>query len=337
MTVSTQQAIEDASEEEGDKSGVAGTTTKRALNGNVKKMAVVSNGGPRAPLSPSNSDWDSQQKVPLNGDGGTLMGTWPLQRRASGSEGGSTRSDVTTTKETSVASSAPSTEAPSTTLLLRLRAQAFPIEVLQATVFDTPRDSVAAPSGAGSGIFYERAVDELLVIDEAKKLLYCVRKQNGTSANGPFDEYMTAAEGRRLSASLQQQQQPRLTRPPFAVAAAAARWRKKCRQRRMLRQRRLQQLDAMGAAASADNARLLRDDFSTVKEESEEKEQQEDDAIKVDDTAKAVAVDAATATAKKSSPLPTPPPPMVRNPADHETDIEERILRRKEMAHLFHW
>ena len=34
-----------------------------------------------------------------------------------------------------------------------------------------------------------------------------------------------------------------------------------------------------------------------------------------------------------SSPLPTPPPPL----KDPETDIEERILRRREMAHLFQW
>lgn len=49
------------------------------------------------------------------------------------------------------------------------------VDVLQASVIETSADDDAS----GAGVFYERAVDDLVVVDEARKLLYCVRQPMG--------------------------------------------------------------------------------------------------------------------------------------------------------------
>ena len=56
-------------------------------------------------------------------------------------------------------------------LLLRLKETGDQIEVLEATLVES--------SGVNNnGIFYEKAVDEVIVLDEAKRMLYCVRNDN---------------------------------------------------------------------------------------------------------------------------------------------------------------
>jgi len=158
----------------------------------------------------------------------------------------------------------------------------------QATVFDSPAN--------GQGIFYERPVDELIVLDESKKMLYCVRKNSAVSPSNTPSPRQEDGEQRVV----------RLVRPPFAAAAAAARWRKKCRQRRAAQRLLQQQRDQQDAV----------EEVSKIDEDAEPTEEAKDD--------------------EEEGEVPHQPVAAVNN-KEPDTDIEERILRRREMAHLFHW
>lgn len=143
----------------------------------------------------------------------TPTSTWPLRRTSSANPAQN-------------AGDLDSTSPPLTTVLLRLSAGSFPLEVVQATLVESAAGSEAA------GVYYERPVDEMVVLDEAKKLLYCVRRQtNDVKENDVMLSSVVPVLREEAGSNMS------YCRKSLAAAAAASRWRRKCRQRRL--QRRL--------------------------------------------------------------------------------------------------
>ena len=156
---------------------------------------------------------------------------------------------------------------------------------------------------SSTGVFYERPVDDLVILDGARKLLYSLRPQEVEALS-----MVTSAKAKI----------------PASAVLAARRWRRKQKIRRM----RLQQQRSIQIAEEHEEV---------VESECPKHSESSSDENRLGEAGGHNSSNHAAAASNSgvgASSLP-PLPPLAEK--QHEADIEERILRRREMAHLFQW
>lgn len=239
-----------------------------------------------------------------------------------------------------------------TTLLLRINSKQPPsLEHFQAAVVDY---------NDGGGIFYEKSVDRIIVFDESKKILFPIPATAplGKQPNGQkFRHAWETKLGPAKSSGELSQDSHLLLRPekvPKVAAQAISQWQKRCRMRRLQRRREMIEngsskaptgtntAPGSNAGIAARRSQLRRCQSSTSMMPNSNhvssfghphfSETQPESVSKTRPPLLRAASEMSMINHKKPM-LPLVPPPM----KDSDTDIEEKILRRREMAHLFQW